>query len=65
MTGYKVHYHHAGEGRGGSVMAFANSTSVEISGLNTIETYFFSVETSTNLPDVIVLESEERSLQLS
>ena len=46
-------------------MVPANSTSVEISGLTITETYLFSVQVSTNLPDIIVLESEERSLQLS
>ena len=66
VTGYIVHYHHAGGGGDGSVMAPANSTSVEISGLNITETYLFSVEASTNyLPDIIVLGSEQRSLQLS
>ena len=62
VTGYEVHYQCAGDR---SVMAPANSTSVEISDLTITETYLFSVQVSTNLPDIIVLESEERSLQLS
>ena len=65
MTGYIVHYHRAGGGGDGSVMAPAESTSVEISGLSSTETYLFSVQAKTNLPDIIVMESEERSLQLS
>ena len=62
VTGYKVHYQCAGDR---SAMVPANSTSVEISDLTITETYLFSVQVSTNLPDIIVLESEERSLQLS
>ena len=65
MTGYKVHYRRAGGGGDGSVMANADTTSVEISGLTSTETYLFSVLATTNLPDIIVMESEERSLQLS
>ena len=65
MTGYKIHYRRAGGGGDGSVMVNADSTSVEISGLTSTETYLFSVQATTNTPNTIILKSEERSLQLS
>ena len=64
MTGYKVHYRRAGGGGDGSVMAPADTTSVEITGLTRTGTYFFSVQAKSITLYSIVLKSKETSLQL-